>query len=1240
MRGHDQSSRDTPDRTRSRRILSTLMMLLATIAHANGKARGQDSSGDNAPGVRAARCREPVNLAARRVAVWKQNGVQWIVLSGESAILQGAEGIRSKEAVVRVAEERSSGHLLYTLDVYAEGVDGSSSKRPTRMTFQTQEAVLLRPYERPGLTQLEGPPRGVGIWLRSGFAVKPVEKVASRARAGAERQVHIAQKPNLGIAAGPADLVLEAVPSTVQRPQDAGTPPVVARVDPDLVRTQYLAQPPVEEGPADTQMDGLAQLPPASEATPLGSAPTVPTVPPTPDTPTTELAPLPAPGTEEVPAPASPPRPRSVAPTRPVAAPGFVPVTPGSQRITRVYPRNGNPNFFIERLPVVNGLDTLVIRGGVNIVTESPNFGILDISADHVIIWRRVDEKGKSFSVGPNGEQVDSPNQPMEVYLEGDVVIRQDERKVAGNGDQKTIRARAAYYDLLSERLIADQAELNVYAPGLTAPTRVISPRIEQYQPLVMGPNGNYTFGLPQIRADQTMTTASRFANPGYRFNSKSVDMFRIVTNETDPVSGKPVADPKNPNPPQDLTWRIDARQNVFWMGKVPVFYWPRVLADADDLEPPLRQFTFRTNNYFGQQVLSDWNGFRLLGLKRPKFVDIWNVDLDYLSARTKMFPALGSEIGWFGGDLINDLSDPYGRAKGQIPTWTKDYFGYFDIWGLRDYGRDTLGAGPAIITNNIAAGNVGYQRGGGGPLGSVPAFQDFRGRLSFRHMQRFLPDDDAHAYEDFRAQLEVGLTSDRYFLEEYYKRLFDIGLDQETLFYLIKQKQNTAWTVWAEANLQPWNTESQWLPKLDYYRLGDSLLGDRLTYFQHTGVDYANVHTANEVNNPHIFAYMPYDPISNTSGVWKSGRAYTNHEVDFPVNVSDVLKVVPYVQGQAIGWTNQIDGQSAGRVWGGVGARASMMASKVYPSAESELFNVHGINHKINLEADFRTAYSNRALNRIGVQDDLDDNTYEGVRRYFALTNYAGGILPQQYDPRYLILRRTLSPITGTTDVQGTIDTLRLGLHQRLQTKRGPEGKRNIIDYMTFDLDTTYFPNAARDNFNTAFGQNTYNYQWFLGDRMSILSYGWFEFWKLTGNPIYKTNTDRHNNPFGLNVITSGISLNRPPRGNIYIGYTVVDTGPIKTSALTTSLNYWLSPKYYGTYTTMYDFGNGILLAAIFSLTRIGPDYISSLGLTVDPQRQSYMFAIQVSPRFSPNMRLGSGGNSSQFDPRFAPTQ
>ena len=57
-----------------------------------------------------------------------------------------------------------------------------------------------------------------------------------------------------------------------------------------------------------------------------------------------------------------------------------------------------------------------------------------------------------------------------------------------------------------------------------------------------------------------------------------------------------------------------------------------------------------------------------------------------------------------------------------------------------------------------------------------------------------------------------------------------------------------------------------------------------------------------------------------------------------------------------------------------------------------------------------------------------------------------------------------------------------------------------------------------------------------------------------------------------------------------------------------------------------------------MFAFTRIGADYLTTIGLTVDPQRDSYMFAFQITPRLGLGMGSGSTGNT--VDTRFAPTQ
>ncbi len=128
---------------------------------------------------------------------------------------------------------------------------------------------------------------------------------------------------------------------------------------------------------------------------------------------------------------ASRPSPRApegggAAPGRPKAP--AIPIMPGSQRTTRMSSRDGTPYTF-QTLPTAEGYTTIVIRGGVNVLTVSPPpVGVIDLSADRIIIWRKM---GAKVSTGANGEQIENAGDPMEVYLEGHVVIRQDTNMVS-----------------------------------------------------------------------------------------------------------------------------------------------------------------------------------------------------------------------------------------------------------------------------------------------------------------------------------------------------------------------------------------------------------------------------------------------------------------------------------------------------------------------------------------------------------------------------------------------------------------------------------------------------------------------------------------------------------------------------------------------------------------------------------------------------------------------------------------
>ena len=1304
MRGDDRSSRYPP-----RGVWFGFILAMGTVR----ALLAQDVPVEDDP----RRLADPVVLAANRVTQWQAPGAIWLRLVGDASVLQPVDGVRAREAIVRITDVSSGVEKIRQVEVYAEGdvrlSGAAASALPAyRGLFRTSECQL-KCYDAGGPKTVKSPPWDLAIIRRSGFVV---QKRAEARRAAASAD----PLPVRGRGESPAPFVISAstppsgagrlvatqtvAPNPGPTPEGGQAGPTGAasalpdeagpRRDP-MVQRAGLASDPAAGGAipnqtkatADSQVQqarapqvpgGAAAQPPDIDLPPIEGKPEVqvPKLPTNPDDLPPNIEPLPAPD-GSISVPELPRREPVEGEDNGVKTGPPPPVVPfiGGFRTTSLFARSGRRLQIVQLPATPDGVITYICRGGINIVTQSVKSGTIDIEADEAVIWRGPDPKRGEPAIGPDGETfVDDARRPMEVYLEGNVVVRQDQRKFAGKGDQRTVRAPRLYYDFLTERLLAPDAEMDLFAPSLLAPVKIKSPRIEQFRRPIQLPNGTFVLADdPEIRAEPSMMTGSRFPDPGYRFTSQSIDLTRRSRPLTDPNTGKEVkkpkkpkgpddaVDPNNPNGPkkppdaddgdataEELVWRVDARQNVYFAGPFPVFYWPRVAMDLDDIEPPLRMIGFAKNNYLGYQVKVDFNGFRLINRRRPKFIDLWNVDIDYLSARTEHYPALGSEMGWFGTDLLQDLRDPYHEERNPPDHITHSYFGYFDIWGLNDVGIDNLGTGPAIVTNGPpGAGKAGFQRSSGlatGTGGGDPPFQSERGRLNIRHFQRFLPDDDDHAFEDVRLQLEVAYASDRNFIEQYYKQLFDTGSDQETLAYGQWQKDNQYANIWTEANLQNWYTDTQWLPRADYYRLGDAFFNGLFTYYTHTGLDYASIHTDVMVNNPNLFAFLPFDPISNTTGTFASGRFYTNHELDMPLNFGNVVRLVPYVQGQAVGWTDQLGGGplghlptgAMGRIWGAAGARAEMTAWKKYPDVESELLNVHGLNNKISLFVDARSAYSNQKLNSIAVQDDLDDNTYEYVRRYLAITQFTGGILPMPYDPRHLIVRQMLSPITDTTDVQASINTVQMGFHQRLQTKRGPKGRRRIVDYMTLDATTTYFPTAVRDNFGTPWGQAMYNYQWYIGDRTSIVSYGWFDFFKLVGSTPLASVTGY--NPNGLNIITTGISIARPPRSNVFLGYTIIDTGPIKTSALNAAVSYWLSPKWYGTFSQSYDFGDAVSLGTLFSFTRIGADYLATIGLAVDPQRQSFQTAFQITPRLGPGM--GAGNSGSTVDTRFAPTQ
>jgi hypothetical protein len=161
-------------------------------------------------------------------------------------------------------------------------------------------------------------------------------------------------------------------------------------------------------------------------------------------------------------------------------------VLQGSQRTTSLFPRSAQP-LQIRQFPETNrGVVTYVCQGGIMIVSKSPKLGTLRLEADEAVIVRYLHNSKGETVAGPNGATwVEEDETDMEVSLRGDVIFRQDEAKIAGKGDQRTIRARELEFDFVEDSLVALDARLEV------AGSLIASPRIEQFHPRVRQPDGS-----------------------------------------------------------------------------------------------------------------------------------------------------------------------------------------------------------------------------------------------------------------------------------------------------------------------------------------------------------------------------------------------------------------------------------------------------------------------------------------------------------------------------------------------------------------------------------------------------------------------------------------------------------------------------------------------------------------------------------------------------------------------------
>ncbi len=833
---------------------------------------------------------------------------------------------------------------------------------------------------------------------------------------------------------------------------------------------------------------------------------------------------------------------------------------PGSRQLIRFGPRYGKlPDLQIDPIDQAKNINRLVYTGGVivNVVFISGDRPQeVEFATDNAVAWitgAKTQPLGAELKSGGVGDD----KTEVELYMTGNVVIRT--LSSDGSGKQtvaQTFRAKEMFYDVNNNRAIALSADLELKVSGYTDSFHITGKEIWQ-----LGPN--------EWKAFQTVASASKRPNdPGLTYESTESTIVQRETARTN-AFGVPYRNFLNGDPDYGNERILTNRNVKVKIFDVPFFYLPKQKTDISEPLGPLSGIGFRNDGLFGTQLYTTTDLYKLLAVRGPPG-HRWSLFADYLSKRG---PGLGSNYEYAGNDLFG-----FGDSR---PDRALPYTGLLKAYYVHDKGNDVLGGDRLIEPPK--------------PVG--------RYRLQAQHTQDLYENGTTF----LRSMTNVEYFTDKNFLEQYYKFNFDTKPNHESFSYLYGASGNVWASLLVQGNLERrWITETEWWPRADGALTGESFLYDRLIYSARGSVGYAGLRPATEAPAPVLASDQRTD----------TGRFDAYQKLSAPFDLGP-FRFDPYGVVDLTAYTKDLTGESRGRFYGGGGASVSMVLSKLYPDASSELFNVQGLNHKVNLGANYFAAHSDTPYSRLPqldrLSDDATDFTYRLTRpQQQTIVNGPGGSALTNspiFDPQQYAIRRVVDNRPDTLD---SLQVVQLEARQRLQTKRGFPGQEHVVDLVTLDLSMSVFPDRNRDNYGERTAFFEYFFQWNVGDRTSVTSSGWYD-------------------PFqnGARYFNVGANFTRPDGTNFYLAYRHTD--PVNSRAVTATASYRMSTKYNVNLTTTYDFGVNTALNNQVSITRVGADVTVLFGFSYNALVNNFGVQFAILPNLVGLSGIAAAGSSIQ---------
>ena len=327
-------------------------------------------------------------------------------------------------------------------------------------------------------------------------------------------------------------------------------------------------------------------------------------------------------------------------------------------------------------------------------------------------------------------------------------------------------------------------------------------------------------------------------------------------------------------------------------------------------------------------------------------------------------------------------------------------------------------------------------------------------------------------------------------------------------------------------------------------------------------------------------------------------------------------MKVVPYALGELANWGEDLEHDDFNRAYGIVGVRATLPFWAVDPTIQSDLFNVHGVAHKIDLSVDFSLQQATSNLANLPLYDQIQrriDSALRAAIRVQHLWHDTGhgpadraARLPGDLRSALLLAAPRVGRMGHWPDGNRRRSDRRPARRRSAAGRpaAAPPGDQHIIDWITLDTEAEIYPDS-KQNFGSVMGLFDYDFHWYVGDRVTLVSSGAADFFN-----------------GGQQEISFGAYLNRPSRGNVYLGFYSLN-GDIRSNVIATAFTYRMSEKWAATFGTTFDVSPSVNIGQSFTVTRIGESFLTTVGVTVDASRGTVGANLMIEPRALGRERL-----------------